>query len=167
MRAVVSDTSPLVYLTRLGHLDWLRAIYGSVILPHAVSQEVTVGGKNLPESHAVRGAIADGWMSVRVPSRAAALPFDVELDPGETEAIALAVELEAVLIIDEMAGRQVAKEMGLSITGTVGVMLAANLRGLCASLAGELDRLETETTFWLSNELRSDLLRQAGEDDKS
>lgn len=163
MPAVVSDTSPLVYLTRLGHLGWLRELYGAIVLPEAVWKEITVGGKGLPEGNAVEAAFASGWMSVRQASLPPELTADEELDPGESEAIALARELSAILIIDDAAGRRVGERLGLRLTGTAGVLLAAKLRGLTPSLKRELDRLQSETTFRLSEDLRAELLEQASE----
>jgi len=163
MPAVVSDTS----LTRLGRLEWLRAIYGSVVIPAAVWNEIAVGGKDFPEACAVRSAMTDGWMNVESVQGEPTLVTDAELDAGETEAILLARKLNAVLVIDEMAGRAVAEQMGLEITGTAGVLLRAKLSGLTMSLKGELDRLQHETTFWLADDIREELLRQASEQDQA
>jgi hypothetical protein len=144
-------------------LDWLRELYGSVFLPEAVWREVTVAGAGLPEAVAVQAAVADGWMVIR---EAPALDLDLdaeELDSGEAAAIALARALGAILIMDDAAGRRVGQRFGLHLTGTAGVLLTAKLRGLTPSLARQLDRLQAETTFWLKDELRTELLRQASE----
>jgi predicted nucleic acid-binding protein len=162
MRAVISDASPLISLAKLGHLDWLRVIYGKIVVPPAVWSEVAVDENKFPDARAIRRALAEGWAEVTPPTKA--IPrAALDLGRGEREAIALAEELSAVLIIDELAGRQVAQKLGLIVTGTAGVLLTAKLRGLTKSLKGELERLEKETTFWLSSDLRADLLRQAAE----
>jgi hypothetical protein len=162
MRAVISDASPLISLAKLGHLDWLRVIYGQIAVPPAVWSEVAVDENKFPDARAIRRALAEGWLEVTPPTKA--IPrAALDLGRGEREAIALAEELSAVLIIDELAGRQVAQQLGLNVTGTAGVLLTAKLRGLTKSLKGELERLEIETTFWLSSDLRADLLRQAAE----
>jgi predicted nucleic acid-binding protein len=162
MRAVISDASPLIVLAKLGHLDWLRVIYGKVVVPPAVWGEVAVDENRFPDARAIRRALVEGWLEV-TPATKAIPPAALDLGRGEREAIALAEELDAVLIIDEWAGRQVAQRLGLKVTGTAGVLLTAKLRGLTKSLQDELDRLEKETTFWLSSDLRADLLRQASE----
>lgn len=147
MRAVISDASPLIFLAQLGHLEWLRAIYGGIIIPDAVWKEVT--SKNAPDAKVIRAAERAGWMEIKSPGKP--IPCEAsELDTGEREAIALAAELNALLIIDELAGRRIAKQLGLSVTGTAGVLLSAKLRGLTKSLRAELDRLEKETTFCVS-----------------
>ncbi len=163
MPAVVSDSSPLIYLTRLGRLEWLRVIYGSIIIPEAVWSEIIVGGKAFPEAVAVQSAVAQGWMNVQSIEGEPPLAQSSELDPGETEAILLARKLKAILVIDESAGRAVARELGIEITGTAGVLLRAKLQGLTKSLRNELDCLERETTFWLADDVRNELLREASE----
>lgn len=164
MPAVVSDTSPLVYLTRRGHFGWLRTRYGQVIIPHAVWLETTEAGSAFPEASAVKEAVSEGWMEVRSPSGDLAGQLPLELDPGEAEAIALAVELHALVIIDDAEGREAALSRGLRVTGTGGILLAAKTKGLTKSVKEELARLRREITFGLSEELRALLLRAAGEE---
>lgn len=163
MQWVIADASPLIYLARLGHLDWLRTIYGKVTVPNAVWDEIVVGGKALPEATAVASAKEEGWLQLRNPS--SKIPdLARKLDLGEQQAIALANELGATLIIDELAGRLVAQSLGLKIIGTAGILLIGKERGLTPSLKSELNKLKNETTFWLSDELRADLLRKASEE---
>lgn len=87
------------------------------------------------------------------------------LDPGEAEAIALAEELRAnVLLIDELAGREVASHGGFTVLGTLGILLEAKQRSLCPAVRPLLDRLRVELNFFVSPGLRQTILRQAGED---
>ena len=161
MAAVVSDTSPLVYLTRLGHFDWLRQLYSEVLIPPAVWNELVQHGAAYPESHETRRAVHTGWIKVQGPQ---SIPGTLlELDPGEKEAIALAKELNALLIIDEADGRVAAAELGVSVIGTLGLLLEAKARGLMSKVRNELDRLTQQTTFRLGDELRALVLKQAGE----
>ena len=102
-------------------------------------------------------------MQVQLINNEPALLLGSDLDAGEVEAIQLACKLSATLVIDESAGRAVAQKLGLKITGTAGVLLRARLAGLTDNLASELNRLQRETTFWLADEIRDDLLRLAGE----
>jgi uncharacterized protein len=138
MPVVVSDTSPLVYLTRL------------------VGQ-----GAAYPESKQTQLAVQTGWIKVRKPERSIAALAD--LDPGEREAIALAQELGALLIIDEAEGRQAAVKLGIRVTGTLGLLIEAKSRGLIPRVRDELDALMERTTFRISDELRKLVLQQAGE----
>ena len=153
MPVVVSDSSPLVYLTRLGRFELLRQIYGEVLIPSAVWQEVAVAGAGFPEGGTVRQAVADGWL---VPVSAGAVRPSIAasiagLGDAEREAIQLALERGAMLIVDEADGRQAAMLLGIPTTGTVGVLIEARLRRLITTLKPELDRLRSTTNFRLSD----------------
>ncbi len=88
------------------------------------------------------------------------------MDRGEAEAIALAEELGAnILLIDERAGRQVAQERGLTVVGTLSILLSAKQHGLCAQIRPLLDRLQNEIWFFVSKDLRATVLDKAQEKD--
>ena len=100
---VIADSSPLIYLSRVGALDVLRLLYGEVVVPAVVWAEVVEMRPNAPGAEVVKGAT---WL--RVPE-VEPEPTDLGLDPGETAAIVLAEALGAdLLLIDERAGRAVA-----------------------------------------------------------
>ena len=111
MPAVVADSSPLVYLARLNRLGLLHSLYSEVLIPPSVWREVAVEGKELIEGRSLLAAASEGW--IRVDSSAASNadenPLLAELDDGEREAIALAIRLHALLIIDEAEGRAAAQ----------------------------------------------------------
>ena len=103
------------------------------------------------------------WLQRRKPDPALVEAHAVLVDPGEAEAIALAQSIpEALLIIDDRKGRQLAKQLGLRITGTVGVLLHAVQTGVLPALAPCLDQLR-EIGFHLKDEVAAELLRKAGE----
>jgi hypothetical protein len=88
----------------------------------------------------------------------------VSLDVGEAEAITLAEEIKAdIVLIDEMAGRETARISGFTVLGTLGLLLRAKRSGLLPSVAPLLDRLRSELNFFISDELRRTILRQAEE----
>jgi len=162
MPAVVSDSSPLIYFTRLGHFEWLERIFGQVVIPQAVWREIVQEGSRYPESGEVQRAVQAGWMKVEHAEVAGDAELE-ELDPGEGEAIALAQRLGALLIIDEAAGREVALHRKVRVTGTLGILLEAKQRGFTTSLGQEIERLLRTTSFRLAAEVRDELLRRVGE----
>lgn len=164
MPVVVADSSPLVYLARLGRLELLRLLYSEVLIPDAVWREVAVEGREFTEGRALLAAASAGW--VRVESCAPAAeeePSLQRLDDGEREAITLAIRLRALLIIDEAEGRAAATKLGVKLTGTLGVLVQATRRGLVPRLQTELDRLMVETNFRCADELIADALKAVGE----
>jgi uncharacterized protein len=130
--AIVSNSSPLVCYAKIGRLDLLRVLFEHVVIPPAVYTEVVVRGANRPGAADVANA---AWIQ----TQALAQPHLVEsigghLDRGEAEAIALALEIhQRDLLIDDDDGRMVAKRQGLSVIGSVGVLLVARSAGLLTS----------------------------------
>ena len=158
---VVSDTSPIRALAALGALAWLQELFGEVIVPHAVADELL----HAPGSLTSVDVSDFPWMVIRSPANAERVnQLRDTLDAGESQAIALAEEYRADwVLIDELAGRAVAGQSGLSVTGTLGVILKAHERQLCAEVRPLLDRLQNEARFFISPKLRESLLKQVGE----
>ncbi len=149
---VVSNTSPLIALARAGRLDLLQAIHGEIIVPDAVFNEITVAGAGEPGAHEV---VTTSWIK-RQPAlnRQLVNALGLDLDAGEAEAIALAMECQADLILlDERMGRHAAQRMGLKVTGTLGILIAAKDRGLLASVRPLLDALRADAGFWIGDAL--------------
>lgn len=127
---VVADSTPLIALGRVGRLDLLRELFGRVLVPGAVYREIVEKGRGQ------RGALeveAASWIERRELSsgKSVADALRKSLDDGESEAIALALELAAdVVLIDERLGRAAAREFGLTVTGLVGVLIEAKRTGL-------------------------------------
>lgn len=163
---VVSDTSPLSGLAITGHLWLLPQIYGRVTVPVAVAEELRRGGQEDPRIDAV---LALDWVEVRQPTDRSLVEFlrgDRNLDRGESEAIALALELRAdELLIDERLGRREASRLGLSITGLLGVLLVAKKRGKVSVIRPIVDALMNEAGFRVSEQLYSEILKVVGEMD--
>lgn len=155
MPAVVSDSSPLIYLSRLGRLDLLQRLFTLVLVPPAVWREVAVEGGGRVEAVQVRRAEEAGWLRVETFSSATlSEQSGIErLDEGERQAIGLALERNSTLVIDEAAGRRIARTLGLECVGTLGVLAEAKLRGWLPSLRKELDCLARDTNFRFTPEL--------------
>jgi len=132
MRIVVSDTSPLFYLARLGRLNALWQTYGRVLVPRTVWQELLASRNRYPAVSALLAtSLSEGWIEIIDDTFDSLHLESTGLDAGEARAIALAVGLKAdYLVIDEAAGRNIARRMGLFAVGTGGVLLEARLRGL-------------------------------------
>jgi predicted nucleic acid-binding protein len=127
---IVSDTSPLQLLVQVGEVHVLERLFGQVVLPTEVVDEMTH-----PKAPAVvRGFVSalPDWVRTQAPTIQLTLPA---LDPGEVAAITLAVELVAPLLIDERAGRAVAVAHGVSVIGAIGVLERAADLGLIPDLA--------------------------------
>jgi predicted nucleic acid-binding protein len=160
MRAV-SNTSPLSNLAIIDRLYLVKQRYGVVHIPTAVDCELsclTHGAGKLR----LTAAFAEGWLWVKKLS-GSRTQFPVALDLGETEAIALALELKAeVLLIDEKPGRA-ARQCGLTVAGVLGVLLHGKLNGSLPSLKQELKRLRGEAVFFIDHEIERFILSEAGE----
>ena len=154
---VVADTSPLVFLARLGHLELAAALLAGIHVPEAVVSEATVDLR-LPGARAVQEAVRRGLVVVRaVDDEATVATLARVVDPGEAAAMALALQLEVRgLLMDDAAGRKLAKARGLLPVGTLGLLVAAVREGLLPALGPELDALE-RAGFRMSEELKRHL----------
>ena len=149
---VITDTTVLIGLDRIGRLDVLPALYPDIVAPPAVVAEF--------------GSLPDGWRIVPVadPARAAALAL-YKLDPGECEAIALAQEhAGSLLLIDERRGRRYAIAAGLRVVGAAGVLIQAKQSGVVENVRPLLDALRANG-FHLSDTVYRQALALAGESD--
>ena len=117
--AVVADASPLIAHQQIGQLRLLHALFGEVIVPPAVKLETQPSVPSVP------------WIVERRPSQPIApLELRMSLGAGESEALALAVEMRTGrLLVDERAARHAAQALGLNVIGTLGVLLAAKREG--------------------------------------
>jgi predicted nucleic acid-binding protein len=151
---VVSDTSPITTLIQIGRVDLLHKLYGEVLIPEAVRDELSMSHRSLPGF----------FQCVAVANRRAVEKLLEELNPGEAEAIVLAKEKNAdVLLIDEIEGRDVAAREGLHFIGLVGMLDQAKLNGFIPSVREVLGEIEDQTTFYISEEIKNLALKRAGE----
>ena len=160
---VVANASVLIGLSAIERLSLLQARFPDGIgVPEAVWREVVEGGGDRPGAHAVHTA---GWIHRRpVQNSAWVRLLRAELDEGEAEAIVLAYEMGAgVVLLDERDARRTAERMGLRVLGTVGILVWAKRTGRVESLRTDLDALVGRGRFRLSQALRDRALREAGE----
>ena len=148
---IVSDTSPISYLVLIGEADILPKLYEEIWIPEAVWSELE--DAEGPEPLRVWTRQPPAWLTVKEAPESTGIEAGLaDLDAGECEAILLAEETEASLIIlDERAGRVVAKKRGLALTGTIGVLGAAALAGF-VDAANVVKKLR-QTSFRASPDL--------------
>jgi len=151
---VVADTSAISNLLTIGYEWILRDLFGVVIVPPAVETELRVWHPELP-----------AFISVQSPGKASPTPELAQmLDRGEIEAISLALQIHAdLLLLDERKGRAEARRLGLKITGLLGVLLEAKKSGLLERLAPVVDDLMDSADFRISAAVKAEFLRLAGE----
>lgn len=123
---VVSDTTPLISLLKINRLDILEKLFGKVLIPLAVFNELTVDERFRLEADQIRRKKFIVVKAVNNPESASILKRATGLDQGESEAIVLTDELKAdLLLMDEAKGRNVSTQMGIRIMGTIGILMAA------------------------------------------
>lgn len=153
---VVSNTSPLIHLEKIGRLELLRELFGEIRIPRAVEAELLQRRPPRELPGWVRPSVA------AVPDVVARLAARVR-GRGEAETLALAVRERADLVLtdDRMALRE-AKRLGLEVTGTLGVLVRAKRQGLLEEIRGEVERLR-QAGAWFGRDVVVRALVQAGE----
>jgi uncharacterized protein len=159
MLKVVSNATPVISLLKISQLDILRELYSEVLVPNAVFQEIEAG-KNKTYYQDLSKL---NWVRIVDIRNTSALKYFLELDAVESEAIVLATELEAdLLIMDEKLERFHAKHAGLKVTGTIGVLIKAKKLGFVKTLKPLLHELARKGV-WIKDDLMSEVLKEAGE----
>lgn len=151
---VIADTSPINYLVLIKEIEILPKLYGKVVIPQAVREELL--RPVTPEIVRTWTAQEPAWLEIRTPANIADSSL-ARLDPGERDAIMLAAELCAdQLIVDDREGRRLAEERGIPVIGTLGVLKEAATWGLL-DLRDCVKRLQT-TSFHVAPEVLKNLL---------
>ncbi len=159
---VVSDAGPLIGLAIVDALPWLKNMFSSVLIPEAVATELCLES-DMPGAKALAIAQKQGWLQIMSVEDVPAHLLSV-VDRGEAEAITLAKEKGLPLLIDESRGRMVARGEAVSVFGTGAVLLRAKEWNLVPLVRPFIDAL-TEAHYRISDQLRIDILRRAGEFD--
>jgi predicted nucleic acid-binding protein len=161
---VISDTSIISNLAMVDLLDVLKRQHQSVIVPDAVADELDQA-KDPASKQRIEAAFHDGWIvREELTHEESDFAATLKLDAGEARAISLALFRHAdLLCIDERKGRTVAGELGLSITGLLGMLLLEKKAGRIASLRECLQELVDKANFFISPSLMKNVIEAAGE----
>ena len=155
------DASPLIGLAIVDGLGWLPRLFDTIYVSETVKSEV-LPGTNARGEVAIAHAIESGWLKVwQKPIKPL---LDIDLDAGETDCINIAMQYtdQVLLVMDERAGRAVAKEIGLKVIGTAAIIGIAKRHGLIGSAREVFERLH-QSDFRISPSVIKQVLRSVGE----
>ena len=157
---IVVNASPLIFLSRSGHLDLLRVACDRAVVPEAVAGEIRARGDSDPTARALAQT---EWLVVRAAPEIPPEILSWGLGPGESAVLATAqAEPGTVAVIDDLAGRRCAKSLDIPLRGTLGVVLLAKKKGKIASARTVLWRMR-ERGMYLSDRVLDAALELVGE----
>lgn len=159
---IVSDTSPVSNLILIERLDILRKLFTEIIIPTAVDAEIRALKQfdiDLSEYETAE------WIKVSAPTNLQKVQtLQINLDEGEAQAIALALEINCdLLLMDERIGTNIARQEGLQTVGLVGVLIKAKEEKIIKEVREVLNELRNVAGFWLGNKLEKKILEELGE----
>ncbi len=139
-KIIISDTSCLIALSNIGMLQILKDLFGEVLITPEVNEEF---GNQLPN-----------WIIVlQLQDKQKQAEIEKKLDKGEASSIALALEIpNSILIIDEVKGRNIAKNLNIEIVGTIGIIILAGKKGVVNDVISVVLKL-VNNGFRLSNKI--------------
>jgi predicted nucleic acid-binding protein len=149
-KTIISDTSCFIILQNIGELDLLHKVYGQIVTTVDIASEY---GENLPE-----------WVEiVVVKDKYRQQLLEMQIDKGESSAIALALETpNCSIILDDYKARKIAEQLGIPFTGTIGVIIKAKLTGLIPSIKPLLAKIK-QTNFRITDDIEFQALSEAKE----
>ena len=149
-KTIISDTSCFIILTNIGELELLNKVFGQVITTPEIAEEY---GEILPE-----------WVEIiAVTDKYRQKLLEMQIDKGESSAIALALDIsDSTVILDDYKARKIAEQLGITYTGTIGVIIKAKLIGIIPSIKPLLQKIK-QTNFRLSAEIELLALKEANE----
>jgi predicted nucleic acid-binding protein len=149
-KTIISDTSCFIILTNIGELELLNKIYGLIVTTVDIATEY---GEVLPD-----------WVKIEtVKDMYRQQLLEMQIDKGESSAIALALETPgSTIVLDDYKARKIADQLGLNFTGTIGVIIKAKLKGIIPSIKPLLEKIK-KTDFRLSAEIELLALKEAKE----
>ncbi len=149
-KTIIADTSCFIILTNIGELDILKKLYGQIVTTTDIATEY---GASLPE-----------WVEIKdVVDKSKQQLLELQIDKGESSAIALALEtLGSIIVLDDNKARKIANHLGLTFTGTIGIIVKAKLCGIIPSIKPIIEKMK-QANFRISAEIEIQALQQANE----
>jgi len=149
-KTIISDTSCFIILSKIGELELLYKVYGEITTTTDIAVEF---GERLPE-----------WVEIKdVSDKYRQQLLEMQIDKGESSAIALALEIpNSLLILDDYKARKIVEQLGLTFTGTIGVIIKAKLMGIIPAIKPLLQKIK-QTNFRMTAEVELKALREAKE----
>ncbi len=160
MTDAISNTSPLLYLFRIGKIDLLLHHFEHIVTTPGVKEELHQGetlGYHVPNLDHFP------WITIRQPKHVPSEWLASDLGQGELEVISLALELgQGVVLLDDALARNIAQAAGLTVWGTLRVLLESKRLGYIENMESVVEELKA-SGMWISNDIRYRILRLAGE----
>jgi uncharacterized protein len=157
---IVGDSGPILSFARVNQLELLRHVVSHLTIPEAAYDEIVIRGAGKPGSAEVQGS---SWIQrLSVHDRAFVDQLPPKLHPGERQAIALAKEQGAALLVDEREARREALRQGITVLGSLTILREAKTRGIIPHVRSILDEL-IAAGMYISEPLYEAFLRQLGE----
>lgn len=149
-KIIIADTSCLIVLSKIGELELLHELYKEVYITPEINIEYN---EKLPGWLMVEKVKNNNWQKL----------LELQLDKGESSAIALAMEAQnSILILDDLKARRIAGRLGLDYTGTIGVIIKAKHKGILHSIKPILNKIKL-TDFRITEEIEIEALKEANE----
>lgn len=160
MLKAISNTSPLLYLYRIGGMDWFPKLFDEIWTPEAVRNELQAGrtkGYDVPNPDDY------SWLNIVDPKSTPSEWLALDLGAGEIAAMALALENPSrVILLDDMLARRTAQVAGLEVWGTLKVLLEVKSQGLVDKIEPYVTKL-SDSGMWVSADVKQRILHLAGE----
>lgn len=166
-QVILADAGPMIALARVDRLELLRGLFGRIYLTRTVHEEILPASTCFPETAVLARTLSAGWIEVVEPVVDAYQPLNPGLDVGEASTIGLALSWRAggrnaVLIMDDQAGRREARTQGLALMGTAALIGLAKQRGMIAAAGPVLDQL-VKSGYFISASVVEAVLDRVGE----
>ncbi len=151
-KLVVANSTPLINFATIDRLDILRKLFKHIIVPPAVWKELTEKGSAYVSADKIKNV---AWIKViSIKEDNFLRIIKLKIDEGEAEAIALAIQSKASLVLlDEIDARDIAQNIDLNVIGTIGCLLLAKKLKFISEIKPLLDKIIKDAKFWINKEL--------------